>query len=278
MQQNRLGVVYSLDVLVEKGPDKLLELVDLGAECVQIQSFNPKLYTRENAEKVRKDLDGKIAISSFWAGWTGPMLWNFEYGPQTLGLIPAAYRFGRYYEVYKGISFAEWLGVTDVATHVGFIPEDPSTAEYRSSVIPIKQLAGYAKEKGIHFNFETGQETPVTLMRMITDIDNDYAGINLDPANLIMYGKGNPVDALDVFEGRVRGVHVKDGDYTKNFYELGQERVVGEGSVNFPVFLPKLLRQGYCGDLYIEREISGEQQIIDIKKTFTYVRKILSSV
>ncbi len=111
-----------------------------------------------------------------------------------------------------GADFAEMIGAPNMATHVGFIPENPSTAEYRGVFGAVKQIAEYCKSKNIHFNFETGQETPVTLMRMITDLENDFVGINLDPANLIMYGKGNPIDAVGIFGSRVRGVHVKDGD------------------------------------------------------------------
>ena len=118
-------------------------------------------------------------------------------------------------------------------------------------------------------------------MRMITDIGTDNVGINFDPANLILYGKGNPVnpvDALDMFKGYLNGVHVKDADYPTDYYKFGMERVVGEGSVNFPVFLPKLIKQGYKGDLYIEREISGEQQIIDIKKTIKYLNHLMDNM
>jgi sugar phosphate isomerase/epimerase len=115
-------------------------------------------------------------------------------------------------------------------------------------------------------------------MRCIKDIGLDNLGINLDPANLLLYGRGNPIDALDIFKGCIRGVHIKDGDYpteSRDFHYLGSERKVGEGSVNFPVFLPKLLEQGYKGDLYIEREISGEKQTKDIKDTIIYLKKMM---
>lgn len=272
MKQNGIGVIYHLSEILKNGADKLIEL---GLDCVQIQCFTPELFTKENADKVKNALDGKIRISSFWCGWTGPKIWNFTDGPQTLGLVPVAYRFQRMRELMLGADFASWLGVTDMATHVGFIPENPSTEEYRGVFGAVHKVASYCKEKGINFNFETGQETPVTLMRLITELNMDNVGINLDPANLIIYGKGNPVDAVDIFKGYVRGVHVKDADYTNSFYCLGKERVVGEGTVNFPIFLPKLIRNGYTGDFYIEREISGEQQIIDIKKTISYVKNIL---
>lgn len=270
-----IGTIYQLSDALEYGPKKLLEL---GLDCVQLQCFTPELLTKENAKKIKDSFAGKIRISSFWAGWSGPQAWNFKDGPQTLGLVPEAYRFGRLKELMLGADFAEMIGAPNMATHVGFIPENPSTAEYRGVFGAVKQIADYCKSKNIHFNFETGQETPVTLMRMITDLENDFVGINLDPANLIMYGKANPVDAVGIFGSRVRGVHVKDGDYPTEFYNLGQERVVGEGSVNYPVFLPKLIRGGYGGDLYIEREISGDQQIEDIKKTIVYVKELLAEL
>ena len=273
MSKNLIGVIYPLKNALEYGPDKLLEL---GLECVQFQCFTSGIMTKENAQKVKDSFEGKIRISSFWAGWTGPMVWDFESGPQTLGLVPEAYRTMRINEVLKGVEFASWLGVKNVATHVGFIPENPSTTEYRGILETVRYIVKYCGEKGMNFNFETGQETPTTLMRMITDIGMDNVGVNLDPANLVMYGKANPVDALDLFKGRINGVHVKDGNYPTDFYKLGCERVVGEGSVNYPVYLPKLINQGYTGDLYIEREITGEQQMVDIKKTIDYIKNLMA--
>jgi Sugar phosphate isomerases/epimerases len=272
MFNNSIGVIYKLSDLLENGPEKLF---DLGIECVQIQSWTLELQTKENAEKVKEMLKDKIIISSFWAGWSGPRVWDSIDGPHTLGIVPLAYRFQRIEELLKGADFANWLGVENIATHFGFIPEHPSFPEYRGVVQAVAYIANYCKIKGLYLNFETGQETPVTLMRIIKDIGNDNLGINLDPANLILYGRGNPVDALDIFKGYIKGVHIKDADYTTEYYKLGKERVVGEGTVNFPVFLPKLLRQGYKGDLFIEREISGDQQIKDIKKTVDYVKKLM---
>ena len=114
-------------------------------------------------------------------------------------------------------------------------------------------------------------------MRLFSDVGRKNLGVNLEPANLILYGNANPVDALDIYKDKVRGVHVKDGDYpVGDFYNLGKERVVGEGSVNYPVFLPKLLEGGYKGDLYIEREITGKDRCEDIKKTITYIKRLMN--
>jgi L-ribulose-5-phosphate 3-epimerase len=129
-------------------------------------------------------------------------------------------------------------------------------------------------ERGLEFWFETGQETPVVLLRVIEDLGYDNLGINLDPANLLMYGKANPVDALDVFGQYVRGVHAKDGEYPTGGRQLGVEKPLGEGRVNFPVLIPKLKGLGYTSALTIEREISGPKQIADIKHAIAVLSKL----
>ncbi|MBR5543004.1 MAG: sugar phosphate isomerase/epimerase [Oscillospiraceae bacterium] len=274
--KNRIGVIYRLESLVEEGKAGVDRLLDLGIECVQLNGWDPTMYTQEVADKVKKLLKGKIEVSSFWCGWSGPQQWNPVDGPCTLGLVPEAYRAIRLEELKRGADFTRMLGAHDMATHVGFVPEQPVYSGYRELVSAVRELAAYCKEREVYFNFETGQETPVTLLRVFQDVGADNLGVNLDPANLILYGRGNPIDALGIYGARIRGVHIKDGDYTTDPYRNGKERVVGEGSVNYPVFLPKLLEGGYKGDLYIEREISGEQQMIDIRKTIAYIKELMA--
>ena len=153
-----------------------------------------------------------------------------------------------------------------ITTHVGFLPEDPADPNYDPTVEAITEVAGHCKALGIGFNFETGQETPVTLLRTIQRIGLDNLGINLDTANLILYGKGNPVDAVDVFGRYVRDLHVKDGRFPTDGEKLGAETPLGEGCADFATVIAKLKALGYTGPLTIEREISGRQQIADIQK------------
>ncbi len=272
---NTIGVIHSMKRLLEEGEAGVELLIKAGIECIQLNGWDTSLYTRETADKVKKLLGDKIRISSFWCGWSGPKYWNPVDGPDTLGLVPVAYRAMRLQELKKGADFAQMLGVHDMATHVGFVPEQPCYGDYRGVVSVIRNIAEYCGERDLYFNFETGQETPVTLMRLFHDTGCENLGVNLDPANLILYGKGNPVDALDIYGDKIRGVHIKDGNYTTDFHRNGKECVVGEGAVNYPVFLPKLLKN-YKGDLYIEREITGEQQIIDIQKTVVYLKELMA--
>jgi sugar phosphate isomerase/epimerase len=90
-----------------------------------------------------------------------------------------------------------------------------------------------------------------------------------------MYGKANPVDALDVFGAHIVGVHAKDGDYPTNGRELGPEKPLGDGRVNFPKLVPKLKALGYTGALTIEREITGPQQIADIRRAIDLLTPLL---
>ena len=277
---NPIGIIQNLKYFFDEAEkDLLAQMIDSGIQTVQVLANDESLHlmTEENAEMLLKTLDGKIRITSFWGGWSGKNVWNFTEGPTTLGLVPLEYRKQRMIDLKNGANFAKALGVHNMATHVGFIPENPCDSVYAGLVDAIKEIADYCGERDLFFNFETGQETPVALMRLFSDVGRKNLGVNLDPANLILYGKANPVDALDIYKDKVRGVHVKDGDYpVGDFYNLGKERVVGEGSVNYPVFLPKLLEGGYKGDLYIEREITGKDRCEDIKKTITYIKRLMN--
>ena len=237
----------------------------LGFPTCQLTCWAAQKFSPENAHKViNTSRNFSIEISALWCGWDGPAVWDFIDGPLTLGLVPAVYRYARLQTLFKGADFALLVGTPYLVTHVGFIPEDPNSAEYRSLVCDLRFLAQYCKNKGLSFLFETGQETPVTLLRTIEDIGLDNVGINLDPANFILYGKANPVDALDVIGRYVRGVHAKDGLYPTTGRHLGMETPLGEGKVNIPRLVSKLKELGYDGPLTIEREISGEQQTTDI--------------
>lgn len=268
-----LGVLIMMNSDIDAGFKKVKEM---GFSSCQLNCWDETLYTDEMAQKVNeaaKKYD--VKISSFWCGWKGPAVWNFYDGPHTLGLVPVEYRYERIRELMRGSDFVKKIGVENIVTHVGFLPENPSTSEYCSLVNSLRELANYVKNNGQYFLFETGQETPVTLKRMIEDIGTGNLGINLDPANLILYGKANPIDALDVFGEYVRDVHAKDGKYPTDGKELGVETPIGEGKVNFPEFVKKLKEVGYNGPLTIEREISGEQQIKDIVASKKYLEELI---
>ena len=258
----KLGVLVSLNKEIE---NELKKVYDLGFKSCQICGWDIKFMTDENAKIINdcKDKYG-IEVSTFWCGWTGLAVWDFYEGPLTLGLVPEASRHQRICELKIGSDFAKKINVKNIATHVGFLPETPHSTQYRSLVCALKEIANYVKDNGQYFLFETGQETPVTLRRTIEDVGTGNLGINLDPANLIMYGKANPVDALEVFGEFVRDIHGKDGCYPTDGKNLGKEMPLGEGKVNYPAFVSNLKEIGYDGPITIEREIDGDEQLKDI--------------
>ena len=272
MKEMPIGVIVSLQSILDHGSE---ELDGLDMRVCQITCWDVDLYTQENAARVREALGGRIDIACLWAGWPPPAMWNFYEGPLTLGLVPATYRPQRIEALVRGAEFAALIGTDDVTTHVGFVPENPSSTEYREVVVAVREVAQRCWDLGLHFNFETGQETPTTLMRTIEDVGLQNLGINLDPANLLMYGKANPTDAVDIYGELIRGVHVKDGRYPTNGHDLGEETPVGQGLVDLTAILRKLDALDYSGALIIEREISGPQQKRDILKARDHLRQIM---
>lgn len=247
----------------------------LGIDYCQLGCWNHSILTPETAEAVKAACEKyNVKISTVWVGWSGPKAWNFTEGPITLGIVPPDYRYERCKELMHGSDFAKLIGVDQIATHMGFLPENPTDPQYAPVVAAIKMVANHCKANGQRLLFETGQETPVTILRVIEDTGCDNLGVNLDPANLIMYGKANPVDALTVFGRYVYDVHGKDGKYPTDGKNLGHETPIGDGAVNFPLFIAKLKEIGYDGCITIEREISGEEQIKDILKA----KKILEEL
>ncbi len=258
----KVGVIVALDKNLK---ETFKQLTDIGIYTCQLNCWEPSRFTDEMADLVKEACrEYGVTVTALWCGWTGPSVWDFYSGPITLGLVPCEYRFSRFNELKQGSDFAEKIGITDVVTHVGFLPENPASNEYNTLIPLLRSLAEYMKAKGQYFLFETGQETPVTLRRAIEDIATGNLGINLDPANLILYGKANPVDALDVFGEFVRNIHGKDGCYPTDGKNLGKETRMGDGKVNYPEFIKKLKEIGYDGPITIEREIAGDEQIKDI--------------
>lgn len=277
MYNLKIGVIEGIDDVLQNGTTKLDKI---GITEIQMSCWNVHACTKENAEKIKELFKDKVTISGLWAGWVvGPTEWNFTEGPHTIGLVPEQYRKERVEGIKKVIDFANMLNVKTVTTHMGFLPECPTTKEYKDVLEAIYELCKHADKYGIDFCFETGQETPTAIVRIIDDIKLKgltNLKINLDPANLLMYGKANPSDAVDMFGKYIVGMHVKDGEYPVDGINLGCEKKVGEGRVDFEYIINKLHELNYKGPLTIEREITGDQQQKDIADTIVYLKNILN--
>ena len=198
---------------------------------------------------------------------------------KTVGLVPPGTRAERVARTKAVSDVARSLGLESVACHIGFVPEDPKAALYAEIRDVARDLCDHCGNNGQSFTLETGQEPARVLLRFIEDVDRSNLRINFDPANMILYGTGDPIEALDVLAKRVLSVHCKDGNWPPRDQPLalGEEQPLGDGSVDFAKFLAKLKEIGYRGVLTIEREgVDEERQATDIRKAIALLKRLKS--
>ncbi|MGA8730466.1 MAG: TIM barrel protein [Terracidiphilus sp.] len=239
-----------------------------------INGFTPAIAAQ------MRDLLEKYEVTATTVEVVGPppLVWDFLQGPSTIGLVPPKTRAARIDALRQVSDFAKSIGISQVQTHCGFIPEDPADPLYPGAVEAIRTVALHCHGNGQYFLMETGQETPTTMSRMIHDVAMPNLSVGLDTANLILYGKANPVDAVDILGPHVRSIHAKDGRWPTDPSKLGEEVLIGKGLVDFKAVFTKLHRLGYAGAVTIERETSGPQQIEDVRQEKLYLERILQEV
>jgi L-ribulose-5-phosphate 3-epimerase len=263
-----VGEKDTVDSILKNVAEFDLHACQIGFEQPTLEMVGPLL-------EASKKYDVKItAISEHNPG---KRVFNFYEGPLTIGIIPAATREARIHALKLAADIAARAEVPAIHTHCGFIPEDPNDPIYPQAVAAVKEIATYCKSIGIAFYCETGQETPITLLRLIDDVNTGNVFVNLDVANLILYGKGNPVDAMDVIGSLVRSIHAKDGRFPTNPRDLGLETPIGEGKVDFYQLLKKLKCVDYHGPMLIEREVGTEKQRHDdVVKSKVFLERMIA--
>ena len=257
----KVGLFISMSPEKEKIEAKFKMLQDFDIHSCQILTWHTTERTPETAKMMLELCDKyEVQISNIWSGWT-PGPWGDYYDSFfAWGIVPTKYRYHRIAEICQAADWAKMLGVKDVTTHCGYIPENPHNPLYKGFITGLKKLLVTIRKNDQFFNFETGQETPMTILRTIEDCGTENLGVNLDTANLILYGKGHPVYALDMFGKYVRGLHCKDGFYPTDGKHLGREVPLGEGLANIPEVVRRLHELGYKGAFTIEREISDSPE------------------
>jgi sugar phosphate isomerase/epimerase len=267
----RLGLIVGMG----KNPETALQKVhDLGIPTCQVSTED---LSDAMLGGIREAvLKFNLEVTALNTSGPGPQIYDFYQGPLTIGLVPRQYRAQRIAHLRQASDFAKRLGIPALHTHFGFIPENPNDPLYKETLQALREVATYLKANSQMMLYETGQETPITLLRAITDVGLDNQFVNLDTANLILYGKGNPVDALDVIGKLVRGTHAKDGLFPTDPRKLGEEVPIGQGKADFPKLIARLKELDYTGPLTIEREISGPRQLEDIRKEKQYLERLIA--
>lgn len=247
----------------------------LGLDNCQMTVPAPEWHTPEKVAKIKQALDAAgVSVTCVFCGYPGESYADIPTIHATIGLVPASTRDERLDLSKQFSDFAKAIGAPVLAAHIGFVPEDPASANYAGVVKAVQALCDHCASNGQKFALETGQESATTLSRLISDVNRPNLGVNFDPANMLLYGSGDPIEALGLVGKYVVGVHGKDGDTPKAAGTLGTEFPLGKGKVGFPRFIAKLKEIGYTGPITIEREIEGEEQVRDIKVAIHFLEEI----
>ena len=198
---------------------------------------------------------------------------------QSLGLVPDWLREQRLEDHRRGGEFAYDLGVSTIATHTGYLPDDPRHPTHIAIRMALQRLCSELKERGQRFAFETGEELPLTLSLLITEMGLDNVGINFDPANFLTNGRANPCDAMSLLGDHIFGMHAKDSVPPVFGNPKGKETPIGKGAVDFRRLLTQLKEHNYPGDIMIEHEMYGnahrDQEILEAK---AYLEDLIAQV
>jgi sugar phosphate isomerase/epimerase len=274
-----LGVFASIDAGLGVQLDVAREL---GVPTIQLHAPAPATRTADNARRFLDRLGQlEIKITAVFGGFAGESYADIPTVTRTVGLVPPTTRKARTKEMKEIADFAKLLGVDVVALHLGFVPEDSSDPLYDEVFAVTRDICDHCRRQHQALHLETGQEPADSLLRFIEDVERDNLYINFDPANMILYGSGEPIEALKQLGSYVRSVHCKDAIWAPHpGQEWGAEVPLGQGDVNMELYLRTLNSVGYRGPLTIEREIpqDPQRQKDEIGRALTLLRELKAKI
>jgi sugar phosphate isomerase/epimerase len=259
MEKWPIGVFTSVDA----GLGVKLEVAhELGVPTIQIHAPHRETRNQASADAFLKRLkEYNIQLTCVFSGFMGESYADIPTVARSVGLVPPETRAARTAEFKEIADFAKLLGCKVLGMHIGFVPHDRTLPLYKDVIAVAREACDHCAKNGQALHLETGQETADDLLAFIQDVQRPNLFINFDPANMILYGTGEPIAALKKVGRYVRSVHCKDGKWAKNpGKEWGQEMPLGQGDVGMENYLRTLKEIGYDGPLTIEREIPQEPE------------------
>jgi sugar phosphate isomerase/epimerase len=257
--------------------DTLEEIHALGVRCGQMGIPGNMKLTEAAAEAWKSDLE----VVTMFAAYDGEDYADIPSVQRTVGFVPRETREARERRTYEVSDFAAQLGIGSIACHIGFVPEDPAGPDYADLRALVRRVCEHAARHGQTFALETGQEPAPVLLRFVADVDRPNLRINFDPANMILYGTGDPMEALRLLGPLVASVHCKDGDWPppETPGALGRERPLGEGSVGIERYVRTLAEIGFRGPLNVERETENQQdRLRDMARGIALLRALTKGI
>lgn len=260
MQKWAIGVFASVDAGLGVHLDVAKEL---GIHTVQVHTPHKESRNEATAKAfLQRCKDADITITCLFGGFEGESYADIATTARTVGIVPEATRAARAAEMKEISNFAKLLGCNALGMHIGFVPEKGG-ASYTSLIEVTRDLLDHVKRNGQNMHLETGQETADHLLEFMHDVGRDNLFINFDPANMILYGTGDPIEALKKVGHLVRSIHCKDAKWAapdQRGNGWGTEVALGDGDVGMENYLRTLQAVGYSGPLTIEREIAHDRE------------------
>jgi L-ribulose-5-phosphate 3-epimerase len=262
--------------LQPQSAEQLVERLETtGLRRVQL-ALDP-LHLKPAAWRATADLFAtrKIEIVSGMFGTIGEDYTTLETIKRTGGLVPDEHWDQNWRNIQAVAALAQAFQLKLVTFHAGFLPHEESDPDFRKLMDRVARVADLFATHRISLGFETGQETAETLAMFLIKLNRPNVGVNFDPANMILYDKGDPIEALRVLGPWLKQCHIKDATRTTRPGTWGAEVSAGTGDVNWPAFFATLKELGYAGNLCIERE-AGAQRVADIITARQMVEKFTS--
>lgn len=254
-----IGVFTSIDA----GLGVRLEVAnELRIPTIQMHAPHRESRTPESATQFCRKLEQLgIELTCVFGGFAGESYADIPTVERTVGLVPEETRAVRLQEMKEISDFTRLLGCDVIALHLGFVPHDTQSASYSQIVETTRHLCDYASRNDQALHLETGQETADGLLQFLKDVSRANLFVNFDPANMILYGTGEPIEALRKIGSYVRSVHCKDATWSDQPGKTwGCEMPLGAGQVGMETYLQTLQEIGYTGPLTIEREIPQDPE------------------
>ncbi len=252
LREREIGVLF----WATPKPQEILPTVtSFGVRCAQLGIRGDLDLSAAPAWK-KALADAGLRTTTVCAAYNGEDYADIPTVERTVGFIPTGTRTEREQRTLRVSDFAAQIGAEGIATHIGFVPHDSSHPNYVAVRDLVRRICDHAAKHNQTFALETGQESAPVLLNFIRDVNRPNLGINFDPANMILYGTGDPIEALGILGKHVISVHCKDGNWPPKDdpKALGKEQPLGKGAVGLGRFLAKLEEIGYKGPLTIERE------------------------
>jgi L-ribulose-5-phosphate 3-epimerase len=276
MEPLAIGVCsWSLQV---KSVPELKRLLDrLGVDVVQIACGDPHHAAWDEGDKLPETARAAgFRMTGAMLGFPGEDYTTPQTIQKTGGFGNPATRAERLERFQWALDRTKALGLADLMLHAGFIPE-PKERDRKPFLDTLAKVSDLAKAKGVTIAFETGQETADLLRLTLNELKCSNLKVNFDPANMLLYDRGDPLRAVEILGPDIRSVHVKDANRPKVPGSWGEEVPLGKGQVNTRQFVKTLQKVGYRGSLCIEREVGDqEERVRDIVHGIRYLRECLA--